>query len=80
MSGAEHDLKPQPSEIAGDSVAKEAEGVSNSASNRRQFLCKSARAAAYVSPVVLLFRPKAAIAASGQQSQQTNEQLEGEGK
>lgn len=36
----------------------------HSPSNRRQFLCKSARTVAYASPVVLLFRPKAAIAGS----------------
>ncbi|MBI4580276.1 MAG: hypothetical protein HY718_11275 [Planctomycetes bacterium] len=35
--------------------------------SRREFLCRSARRAAYVAPLVLLFHPKPACASGGSQ-------------
>ncbi|MCB9852197.1 MAG: hypothetical protein H6819_03805 [Phycisphaerales bacterium] len=59
-------------DIAGESSAAEESGPSDmdlapepEVSGRREFLLKTARRAAYVAPVVLLFKPREAVAGSG---------------
>jgi len=55
------------SEATAEEKAQAAEAVPT-APSRRGFLCSSARRLAYVAPMVLLFRPNQACAASQSQS------------
>ncbi|HPF38879.1 MAG TPA: hypothetical protein P5081_21555 [Phycisphaerae bacterium] len=49
---------------AGEGLAGADEG-SSGATDRRDFLKKTVRRAAYVAPIVLLFKPREALAGSG---------------
>lgn len=54
-------------EIEQDDAATDAVGAQDAASttDRRDFLKKSIRRAAYVAPIVLFFKPREAVAGSG---------------
>jgi hypothetical protein len=49
--------------VAGLGSADEIAGDADD--TRRRFLCQSARKLAYAAPVVMLFKPRSALAASG---------------
>lgn len=50
---------------AGDDLSSVFDDIAAERSDRREFLIKTVRRAAYIAPVVLLFKPREALAGSG---------------